>query len=331
MRETLLSLLALALGIGLCGSASAAPLRVVTSTSDLADLATTVGGEQVDVTTLARGPQDPHFVEPRPSFVRALHQADLFVVVGLQLEIGWAPALQRSARNPRVVPGGDGYVDASTVITPLEVRQGPTDRSMGDVHPGGNPHYLSDPLNGLRVARLLRDRLSGLRPEAAAGFAERYDAFASRLLVALVGADRAAGHPPEELAAAVEDGRADLTGVGGWLGLARAHSGLVAVQDHRLWPYFARRFGLRLTDTLEPKPGIAPTTSHLAQVVERMHADGASLILASSYFDPRHAAFVSKQTGARVVLMAHQVGAREGSDDYLTMVDHNVRAVFGAP
>jgi ABC-type Zn uptake system ZnuABC Zn-binding protein ZnuA len=311
-------------------AAAARPVRVVATTSDLGDLAASVGGEDVDVTVLAKGPQDPHFIEPRPSFVRALHQADLFVQMGMQLEIGWAPALQRSARNPDVTPGGRGFVDASTAIAPLEVPAVQTDRSMGDVHPFGNPHYLSDPLNGLRVARLLRDRLTDLRPERAAAFDARYQAFARRLLEALVGPDYLDGRSPEAVVAEVENG-APAGAVGGWLGRARARPGIVGVQDHRLWPYFAHRFGVSLIDTLEPKPGIAPTTAHLARVVERMRADGATLILASAYFDPRHAAFISEQTGARVAPMAHQVGSREDTGDYLATVAHNVTAVFGTP
>jgi ABC-type Zn uptake system ZnuABC Zn-binding protein ZnuA len=320
----------LLLATALAGPATGGPLRVVASTSDLGNLAEEVGGEEVEVTALVRGPQDPHFVEPRPSFIRALHRADLFVQIGMQLEIGWAPALLRSARNPDVAPGGDGFVDASTVVAPLEVPAGPTDRSMGDVHPFGNPHYLTDPLNGLRVARLLRDRLRDLRPESAGAFASRYDAFASRLVAALVGDESTAGQDPDDVAAAIEAGGADAFVLGGWLGRARAQPRLVAVQDHRLWPYFARRFGLRLTATLEPKPGIAPTTRHMALVVDRMESEGASLILSSAYFDPRHAAFVSERTGARVALMAHQVGARDGTGDYLAVIDHNVREVFGA-
>jgi ABC-type Zn uptake system ZnuABC Zn-binding protein ZnuA len=314
----------------ICSAAAAGPLRVVATTSDLGDLTAVVGGEDVDVTVLAKGPQDAHFVEPRPSFVSALHRADVLVQIGMQLEIGWLPALQRSARNPDVVTGGRGLVDASTAIVPLEVPAAQTDRSMGDVHPFGNPHYLTDPLNGLRVARLLSDRLGELRPDRAAAFAARYQAFARRLVEELVGPDRVVGRSPEEVAAAIEEGR-DTGPLGGWLGRARAKPDIVAVQDHRLWPYFASRFGVSLLDTLEPRPGIAPTTAHLTRVVERMRAEHATLILASAYFDPRHAAFVSERTGARVAPMAHQVGSREDTGDYLATVSHNVTAVFGAP
>jgi ABC-type Zn uptake system ZnuABC Zn-binding protein ZnuA len=312
-------------------AASARPLRVVAANPDLGDLAQQVGGDEVSVTLLAKGPQDPHFIEPRPSFIRALHRADVFVEQGMQLEIGWAPSLLRSARNPDIVSGGAGFVDASSVIAPLEVPTGRVDRSMGDVHPFGNPHYLSDPLNGLRVARLLRDTLSTLRPESAQAFDTRYRDFAERLIVGLVGEELARGRDPEDVARDVEAGSLEQAeGLGGWLGAMRTQAGAKAVQDHRLWPYFAKRFGLELVATLEPKPGIAPTTRHLKEVVEIMQAQDVGLILSSPYFNPRHARWVAEQTGARVVPMAHQTGSREGTPDYLATIDYNVRAILGA-
>ena len=325
------------LALGLAATAGAEPLRVVTTVPDLADLVRQVGGDVVAVEALVKGPQDAHFVEPRPSFVRALHQADLFVEVGLELEIGWAPVLLKSARNPKVLPGGEGYLEAASAIAPLEVPTTRVDRSMGDVHPYGNPHFLSDPLNGLRVAAAIRDRLARLRPGEAQGFEARYQAFARRLMERLVGGDLAARHAPEVLASAIEAGRLDafLSGgeaerLGGWLGALHPFAGTRVVQDHRLWPYFARRFGLEPVAELEPKPGIAPTTAHLAEVIERVRALEVPVILASPYFDPRHARRVAEQTGARVVVLAHQVGAREGTDGYLEMVDYNVRQVAQA-
>jgi ABC-type Zn uptake system ZnuABC Zn-binding protein ZnuA len=281
-----------------------------------------------------KGPQDAHFLEPRPSFVRALHEADVLVVVGMELEVGWVPPLLKTARNPAILSGSPGYVDASTAIVPLEAPQGTLTRAMGDVHPFGNPHYLTDPVNGVRVAALLRDRLSERRPEAAAGFADRYRRFASETAARLVGAEAVAGRDGEEVVRAVEEGRIDaLLGgapTGGWLGALRAAVGRPAVEDHKLWEYFARRFGLELVGTLEPKPGIAPTTSHLEQIVQVVQARGVGLILASPYFDPRHARWVAERTGARIVELAHQAGAREGAVGYLGAVDYNVRALAGA-
>ncbi len=314
----------------LAAPAAGKPLRVVATAPDLADLARAVGGDAVDVTSLAKGPQDVHFVEPRPSFVRALHRADALVVAGMDLEIGWLPALLRSARNGDVSPGGRGYVDASRAIAPLEVPTSRVDRSMGDVHVYGNPHYLTDPLNGLAVARLLRDRFSELRPDAAETFATGYARFGAQLVDALVGAELAAGEDPDEVAARLAAGALDeAPGLGGWLGAARRAGPLRAVQDHRYWPYFAQRFGLELVDTLEPKPGIAPSTRHLQRVIARIRAEGVTLLLATPYFDPRHARFVAEQTGVRVVPMAHQAGSRSGADGYLEAIDHNVREVFG--
>jgi ABC-type Zn uptake system ZnuABC Zn-binding protein ZnuA len=321
------------------GSAWAADrIAVVATVPDLADLVRTVGGDAVEVEALVRGPQDPHFIEPRPSFVRRLHDADLFVEVGLDLEVGWSPVLLRSARNPRILPGGEGYVDASTAIAPLEVPTGAVDRSMGDVHPYGNPHYLLDPLNGLRVARLLRDRLSALRPEASADFAARTDRFEQALVSALVGASLAARHDPAELVARIDDGTLDafLAGhgeadaLGGWLGALRPYRGTEVIQDHRIFPYFARRFGLVPVMELEPKPGIAPTTAHVARVIERVRAGHVPLLLTTPYFDARHARRVAEATGATVVELAHQVGAREDTDGYQAMIDANVRGVEAA-
>jgi ABC-type Zn uptake system ZnuABC Zn-binding protein ZnuA len=309
------------------------PLQVVATIPDLGSLAASVGGEDVEVTTLVKGPQDPHFLEPRPSFIRSLHEADVFVLVGMELEVGWVPPLLKSARNPKILPGAPGHLDASAAIVPLEVPQGTLNRSMGDVHPYGNPHYLTDPVNGLRVAALLRDRFAELRPETGAAFRERYGRFAAELAARLVGAEAAAGRDPEELVRAAEEGRLDaLLGAppGGWLGAVRAASGRDTVEDHKLWEYFARRFGLRPVATLEPLPGIAPTTRHLAEVVETMKQDRVGLILSSVYFDPRHASWVAERTGARVVPLAHQVGAREGTADYLATVDYNVRALEAA-
>jgi zinc/manganese transport system substrate-binding protein len=313
--------------------AGADPLRVVATSPDLADLARRVGGDAVAVTALSRGPQDLHFVEPRPSFVKDLHRAELLIQVGMELEGGWLPALLQAARNPAIQPGAAGSLDASAAIAPREVPRSRVDRSMGDVHPFGNPHYLPDPLNGLRVAGAIRDRLSALRPAEAAGFAARHDAFAAALVERLVGPDLAARRAPGEIAAAVEAGRLpallaeDGTRLGGWLAAVGSGPRRRAVEDHRAWIYFAERFGIELVAALEPLPGIAPTTRHLQQVVERMRAEGVSLILATPYFSPRHAEFVAQRTGARIVELAHQVGSRPGTDDYLSMVDFNVRAL----
>ncbi len=317
---------------------AARPIQVCATVPDLGSLTREVGGDQVSVTVFAKGPEDAHFLEPKPSFIKALSQCDLYIQAGMDLEIGWVPNLLQNARNGAVSPGGRGFLDASSVITPLEVPTGPVDRSMGDVHPLGNPHYLVDPLNGLRVARLIRDKLIELRPSQKSYFEERYVSFSRRLGEALVGEKLARKYDVEKLALLFERGRLEafLKGqgeaslLGGWLGLMLPYYGTKVVDDHNTWPYFARRFGIQIIGHLEPKPGIPPTTGHLRALVERMRVEGVKAVLASPYYDPRHAQFISENTGARVVNLAHQVGGREGTGDYLSMIDYDVRQLAAA-
>ena len=328
MRNLLLAFVVFLSFLEFAAPASAAELQVAVTTPDLASLAQAVGGDDVEVTAFVRGGQDPHFIEARPSFIRALSRADLFVHVGLQLEVGWAPALLRSARNSRVQPGAEGNLDASTAVPLLGALSGVVDRSMGDVHAAGNPHYLTDPVDGLRVARAIRDRLSLLRPELAERFAARTSAFETALITRLVGASLVEKHGSAPLVAAVLEDRLDemLAGEapGGWLGAMRPYRGAQVVADHDLWPYFAKRFGLEVAAFLEPLPGITPTTKHLSEVAVLIEERGIRAILSSSYFHPRYAEKLAAATGARVVLMANQVGARPGVDDYLAMTDWNV-------
>ena len=175
-------------------------IQVSATVPELGSLAREVGGDRVSITVFAKGTEDAHFVEAKPSFIKALSQCDLYIQVGMDLEIGWAPVLLRNARNGAVLPGAPGFLDASKVISPLEIPTGPVDRSMGDVHPQGNPHYLLDPINGLKVARLIRDKLSELRPNHKAYFEERYAAFSKRLGTALVGEKLARKYDVEKLA-----------------------------------------------------------------------------------------------------------------------------------
>jgi ABC-type Zn uptake system ZnuABC Zn-binding protein ZnuA len=314
------------------------PLKVVATVPDLGSLAAEIGGDQVEVTILARGPEDAHFLEARPSFVKAASMADAFIQVGMELEVGWAPAILQNSRNARILRGAPGNIDASEAITPMGVPTGVIDRSMGDVHAAGNPHYLTDPLNGLKVAGLLAQRFSALRPESRDLFESRLAAFRSRVYAAMVGEDLAARYDVEKLAILFENGRlesflerqGDRGKLGGWFGELSGHDGAAAVADHNLWPYFARRCGVRVEAFLEPKPGVAPTTAHLRDVIGLMRDRNIRLILASPYFDPRHAAFVAGQTGALVVPLAHQCGSRPGTDDYLAMCGYNVRALARA-
>ncbi len=323
------------------GAATGEPLRIVATVPDLGELSRAVGGDKVQVKVLAKPTEDPHFVDPKPSFVKALNQADLYVQLGLDMEIGWAPVLLKNARNPDVLPGRRGHLDASVASKPLDIPLIPVDRSFGDVHSLGNPHYLTDPIQGLRVARLIRDKLIELRPAEAAHFRQGYTEFAERLARALVGselADRYGVEGVEKLARLQERGKlraflerqGELELLGGWLGETSPHYGVLGVADHNMWPYFARRFGIRIVGHLEPKPGIPPSTKHLKELIAMMKAEDVNLVLTSVYYDPRHARFVSKNTGATLLSMAHQAGARKGTEGYLEMVDYNVRQVVQA-
>ncbi len=317
---------------------AAAPLKVCATVPELGSLVKEIGGNQVAVTVFAKGTENPHFVEAKPSFIKDLSRADLFVQLGLEMERGWAPGLLQNATNGRVLPGAPGFLDASAAITPLEIPSGTVDRSLGDVHPYGNPHYLSDPLNGLKVAALIRDKLAELRPGQKAYFQERYQVFRQKLGTALVGDKLAKKYDFEKLAILYEHGKlldflkqqGDQALLGGWLGQMLPYYGVKAVADHNIWPYFGHRFGIEVVGFMEPKPGVPPTTRHLTELIKMMQAEKVKLILASPFFDPRHAQFLAGKTGARIVEMAHQVGARPGAGDYLGMTDYNVRQLASA-
>ena len=318
--------------------ARADTLRVCATVPDLGDLARTIGGSAVDVTVFAKGPEDDHFVEARPSFIKALSRCGLYIQVGLELEIGYAPLLLQNSRNGDIQRGTKGYLDASSVIIPLEVPAGPVDRSMGDVHPYGNPHYLLDPLNGLAVAGLIRDRLTELVQDQKSLFEENFNRFQKDMMTALVGPKLAGRFDPVKLADLVR--RQELAGflkeqkaegdMGGWLKDMASIAGTKITADHNLWAYLARTFGLQIALFLEPKPGIPPTTAHLQEVVARMNAEKIGVIFKSVYFDPRSAQFVAQHTGARIAAMAHQSGSRPGTEGYLKTIDYDVREFLRA-
>lgn len=320
------------------GQDSASALNVCATIPDLGDIARQIGGDRVSVTVFVKGSEDPHFLEAKPSFIKAASNADALIFVGLELETGWLPPILNNCRNDKIQPGQPGSIDASTVVTPLELPSGPIDRSMGDVHAAGNPHYLTDPINGIKVARLIADRFSQLRPGDRAAFDSNYTAFRSKLCTALVGEPLAQKYEAEKLATLFERGRlhafltsqGDDKDLGGWLAQLPAGAATKAVADHNLWPYFAKRFGLSVVGYLEPKPGVTPTTKHLGEVIDLMKRDGVRIILTTPYFDSRHARFVSEQTGAQVVALTHQCGGAPGTDEYLAMCDYNVRQLVAA-
>jgi zinc/manganese transport system substrate-binding protein len=277
-------------------------LNVVTTTEDLAAIAREVAGDRAEVEPIARGYQDPHFVEAKPSFILRLQRADLLVVVGRELEAGWLPPLVQQSRNARIQPGAAAYLDASLQARILDIPQGQVTRAMGDVHPLGNPHYWLDPENGKVIARAIAGRLSALRPGDRAYFDQRVADFTRRL-------DEAQQR---------------------WLGALAPFKGLKVVTYHRSYSNFADRFGLDVIGFVEPRPGIPPTPQHTLDLINEMNRRNVKLILVEPYFDLKTPNAIARQTGGRVVVLPPSVGGTKGVSDYFQLFDNAVSLVADA-
>lgn len=271
-------------------------LNVMTATTDLASLTEEVGGDRVSVESIARGYQDPHFVEAKPSFLLKLRKADLLIVVGLELEIGWLPPLITQSSNPKIQVSAPGYLDASRFARILEIPNGQVTRAEGDVHPQGNPHYWLDPDNGLRVAKGIADKLSEMRPNDAAYFAQRYAAFEQRLKQA------------EQQ----------------WQVQMKPYAGRKIVTYHRSWPNFADHFGLNVVGYVEPRPGIPPSPQHTVELIGMMKRDGVKIIVVEPYFDLKTPNSVARDTGGQVVVLTPSVGGEKEITDYFKLFDYDI-------
>lgn len=280
--------------------AESKPLDVVTTTEDLAAIAREVGGDRVRVASLSKGYQDPHFVDAKPSYMVQLKNAAVFVEVGRDLEVGWAPSLLNGARNPRILPGARGFVDASVEIQVVEVPSS-VSRAQGDVHPFGNPHYWLDPANGIPIAHAIRDGLVRVSPGDAALFNLRCADFEKRL--------------GERL--------------GRWKAQARAMglTGTKVVTYHRSWSYFARAFGIEVVDFIEPRPGIPPSPNHVADLETRLRQGDVKLLMVDDFFDPRIPQKVAKDTGVPLVILPTSVGAEASIQSYFDLFDHLLAAL----
>lgn len=315
------------------GSATAGPLRIVTTTSDLASIAEAVAGDAAEVTGIATGRQDPHFLQAKPSYIVRARQADLWIRVGMELEIGWEPPILEGARNPRILVGADGHLDASENVLRLGVPTERVTRDMGDVHPSGNPHYWLDPLNGRIVAETIAERLIRLAPEQAETFRGNLAEFKRRLdsrmfgaeLVAEMGGDTLwALLLNEQLNAELQDRGLDGK-LGGWLGTMRPHRGAPIVIYHESWNYFTERFGLDIVGVLEPKPGVPPRSTHLARMAQLVQDKGVKVILIEPFYNIRAAEFIARRSDAVVVVAADSVGGTAEASDYLSMLDAVIR------
>jgi zinc/manganese transport system substrate-binding protein len=297
----------LALSAGLCAllgasAPAAAALKVITTTEDLAALTKEVGGDRISVESMARGYQDPHFVEAKPSFIIKLNSANLLIAVGKELEIGWLPPLVTQSRNSKIQPGADGYLDASLTARILEIPTGQITRAMGDVHPQGNPHYWLDPRNGRLIAKAIQNKLSALQPADAATFAANYAAF------------------DQKLAAAEKR----------WDATLAPYKGTKIVTYHRSWPNFVEHFGLQVIGYVEPRPGIPPSPTHTLELIQEMKRQNVKVMLVEPYFDLKTPNSVARETGAQVVVLAPSVGAEKEITDYFKLFDYDLTRLVAA-
>lgn len=339
MKATLSTTIVLAMALP--AQSAVARTKVVATLPDLARIAEAVGGDKVSVTAIASGIQDAHFVDPKPSYLVKLRDADLFLVNGLQLEIGWVPPLLQGARNPDINVGAPGYVDCSRGIPLLEVPSGQVSRAQGDVHPLGNPHYLLDPLNGQIIAETIAAALTRKDPENAAYYASRKKAFSRSISKALFGQKLIDDVGERKLVRLARSGDLEaflkknglLGELGGWMGKMRSMKGKKAVFYHKSYEYFAARFGFQIADYVELKPGIQPGPGHLADVITRIRKEKIPVLGTHAFYDQKIAKLVANKGGAKLLVLPMSSGAVKGAHSYPELFDDAVgqfvRAVGG--
>jgi zinc/manganese transport system substrate-binding protein len=294
------SLLAVLLALG--AAPASAAVKVVTSLQDFASIADAVGGKRVETFALAKGYQDPHFVEPKPSFVLKLSRADLLIVAGLELEIGYLPPLIDQSRNDKIRPGAAGYLDASNGSDILEKPTGTVTRAMGDVHPFGNPHFWLDPENGRIIARAIAGKLSEIDPSGAAEYKANLAAFESKLTEA--------------------EKR--------WEAALAPYAGAELVTYHNSWPNFLKHFKLVAAGYVEPKPGIPPSPSHTVEIIDLMRQKKTPVILMEPYFDRKTPQQIADKTGATLLVFIPSVGGVPEAKDYFSLFDYDVKLLADA-
>ena len=288
--------------LALAARPALATVHIVTSIQDFASIADSVGGKRVETFALSRGYQDPHFVEPKPSFILKLSRADLLIVAGLELEIGYLPPLLDQSRNEKIRPGAAGYLDASIGCDVLERPTAVVTRAMGDVHPFGNPHYWLDPNNGRIIARAIEARLSALDPAGASEYKANLAAFDAKIAEA--------------------EKR--------WDAMLGPYAGTELVTYHNSWPNFLKRFRLKAAGYIEPKPGIPPTPSHTVEIINMMRERKLPVILMEPYFDDKTPRAVADKTGAKLLRFIPSVGGVPEAKDYISLFDYDVKLLADA-
>lgn len=273
----------------------AGAIKVVTTLPDFKSITELIGADKVSVSSIATGYQNPHFVDPKPSYIIGLSKADLFVTVGLDLEIGWSPQLLASSRNSKIQKGSPGYVDASVNIPLLQVPIS-VNRAEGDIHIYGNPHYWLDPMNGKIIARNIADGLERIDPSNKNFYETNLKNFDNQI-----------------------DSKMKE-----WLTKMAPYKGTKLIAYHNEWVYFETRFGLKIVDFLEPKPGIPPTPSQLVKVINEIKANNIKVIISSPYFTTSSSDVVAKQTGAKELTLATSVGAFSPIKNYFDLFDYDI-------
>jgi ABC-type Zn uptake system ZnuABC Zn-binding protein ZnuA len=292
----------LLLAVALVTARAQAKLNVVATIPDFGAIAQEVGGDKVKVTTICRGTEDAHFVDARPSFIRVLNQADVLIEGGAELEIGWLPPLVNGARNTRILSDAPGHVILSRGIRLLEVAMAPVDRSMGDVHPFGNPHFWTDPANGKIIASSLTETFSRLDPANAAFYRANLQKFTERL--------------DEKLAE--------------WAKLLEPYRGTKVVSYHKSFDYFLERFGFELAGTIEPKPGIEPSASYISELIPRLKSAGVKLVMIEPFRPRKTPEYVAQAIGAKLLILPEKVGGNQNAKDYFSLFDYDVAQIAAA-
>jgi zinc/manganese transport system substrate-binding protein len=302
MQKSFIIATMVVIGLLETGTPSQAKLNVVASTPDFGSIAREIGGDTVEVTSLAKGTEDVHFVDAKPSFIRILNQADVLIEGGADLEVGWLPPLVLNARNSKIQLGQPGRIIAADVIRLIEVPTGPIDRSLGDVHPFGNPHFTMDPVNGKLIAGLIAERFCAIKPGECGRFKDHLKQFEDKIGSRL---------------AFWEKQMAPLRGT-------------KAISYHKSFSYFAERFGLRVVNTIEPKPGIPPSASHVRDLVGQMKAEGVRLILIEPNRERKTPSFLAQETGAKIAMVPSMVGGTREAQDYFSLFDDIIQKILGA-
>jgi zinc/manganese transport system substrate-binding protein len=277
-------------------------VTVVTTLPSFADIAKNVGGDDVKIISLTRGNQDPHFVDAKPDLMLSLNKADLLIRAGLGLEDGWLPPLLVGSRNGKIQNGTDGNLDASSVMALKDVPKTPLDRAQGDVHPGGNPHFMVDPNNGIVLAKAIADRLSKLDPSKSADFHKRADAYSA------------------DLKKHIEQWDKEL----------KPFAGTQVVTYHKSWIYFLDWAHFNEVGTVEPKPGIPPSPEHVVELINSMKRQNVKLILMEPFYPKGVTQDVAQKTGAKLLVLPVEVNGNAEAKTYIDVFEQIVRQVKAA-